>query len=522
VGRRSRGRRRGRGGNAEGQKPTAANQRRMLMNVMDPGEIRVAIVGPQGLDEMYLERSGQGFVHGNIYKGKVQNIEPSLQAAFIDIGGEKNGFLHVSDVVPPFGGYNGVLKRRRKKEPEDTRNMKIEDMLYKGQELLVQITREPVSTKGPSVTTYISLPGRYLVLMPAVAKRGVSRKIADGAERDSLKKALDELDPPKDMGFIIRTAGIGRGKEELAHDLTYLVRLWESIVERTKKSKPPMALYQESDLVIRAIRDYYYDDMSEIVIDSRDEFNRATEFLKDVMPGSEEKAVLYQETDPLFHRYQIERELENLFRRNVPLPSGGSIVIEQTEAMVTIDVNTGSFRKNDSSRDTIVQTNREAAAEIARQLRMRDMGGMIMIDFIDMENPNDRRSLEDYFREMLRRDRARITTYPIGPLGIMEMTRQRLRKSLRGVLFEPCPACGGTGMRRASDTTAREFIRRLKGVAEEGGNQIIARLHPDSLVEVSNSKRREISEIENSRGVQIILRPDTSLTLDEILIDRKN
>lgn len=492
----------------------------MLMNVIDPEEIRVAIVGPGGLDEVYLERSGQGFVHGNIYKGRVENIEPTLQAAFIDIGGEKNGFLHVTDVVPPFGGYDGILKRRRKKTPENTHNMKIEDMLTKGQELLVQITREPVSHKGPSLTTFLSLPGRYLVMMPAVAKRGVSRKIEDDAERASLKKSLDELDPPKDMGFIIRTAGIGRGKEELSHDLSYMLRLWDSIVAQTKKAKPPAAIYRESDLVIRSVRDYMYDDIEEVVIDNQAEFERASEFLREMMPGSEDKAVLYQDTTPLFHKYGIAQEMENLFRRKVNLPGGGSIVVEQTEAMVTIDVNTGSFRKNDSSRDTILQTNKEAAVEIARQLRMRDLGGMIMLDFIDMETAADRRAVEDCFREALRRDRARITTYPIGPLGIMEMTRQRLRKSLRGALFEPCPACGGTGMRRSADTTSLEFVRRVKTMAEEGEAQIVARLHPDLLVEISNRRRRELSDVESAKNVRVTLVPDNKLALDEMALER--
>lgn len=498
--------------------PTTAAPKRMLMNVIDPGEVRVAILGKDGLEEVYIEREGGRFNHGNIFKGKVQNVEPSLQAAFIDIGGEKNGFLHISDVIPPFGGYDDILKRRRKKAPEDLRGMSIGDMLYKGQEVLVQITREQLDTKGPSLTTYVSIPGRYLVLMPAVSKRGVSRKITDDKERDQLKKALSELKPPKDMGFIIRTAGMGRGKEELQHDLNYLTRLWETLETKAKKTRPPAPLYQESDLVIRAIRDYLYDDVEELLIDGKDEHARALEFLQTVMPQAVEKTRLYEESDPLFHRYGVEAELDRIFARSVRLKSGGEILVEQTEAMVTIDVNTGRFRGSENSRDMILSINKEAAVEVARQLRLRDLGGLIMIDFIDMDRAEDRRAVEETLRKAMERDRARVTMLPISALGVMEMTRQRVRKSLKGTMYAACPHCAGTGLRKNPENLAMDLIRTLRARLDAECRDLDVRMHPDTALAIANARRSEIVEIERQYKIRIRFVADTTLPLDEIRI----
>ncbi len=488
----------------------------MLMNVVDPGEIRVALVGDNGLEELYIERTGGEYVHGNIFKGKVQNIEPSLQAAFVDIGSEKNGFLHVSDVVPPHGGFPDVLKKRRRKKVPDSRRPRIEEMLHKGQELLVQITREQIASKGPSLTTYVSLPGRYLVLMPAVNKRGVSRKIVDDKQREELKKALNQIDPPKDMGFIIRTAGMGRGREELQRDLDYLTRLWEAVLQRTTKVKPPAPIYRESDLVIRAIRDYVYDDVIEVLIDREAECDRAREFLHAVMPNFEKCAKLYTDSDPLFHHFGIEEELDRIFARSVRLKSGGEIVIEQTEAMVTIDVNTGSYRGADS-REVILDINLEAAAEVARQLRLRDMGGLIVIDYIDMDHVEDRRKVEETFREAMRRDRARHTILPISSLGLMELTRQRMRKSLFGTLYSVCPSCGGTGVRKKPEALGIEFIREARARLENGHGRLIARLHPEMALSIGNAQRQTIAALEQEKESRIELVADAKLELDEMV-----
>lgn len=513
------GRRRGGRGRGRKKAPSTQMKRRMLMNVVDPEEVRVAIVGDRGVEELHVERGGVSFSHGNVYKGKVQNIEPSLQAAFVDIGGEKNGFLHVSDIVPPYGGYDGILKRRRRKKQPEGKRLPIEDMLYKGQELLVQITRESLGHKGPSLTTYVSLPGRYLVLMPAVSKRGVSRKITNENERRELKKSLDELNPPDNMGFIIRTAGMGRGKEELSHDLQYLLRLWEAIQKRTKKVKPPSSIYRESDLVIRGIRDYFYDDVEELLIDGEEECNRAVEFLKAVMPNYVDRASFYSDSDPLFHHYGVEKEIATLMNREVPLRSGGSIVVEQTEAMVTVDVNTGRFRKGDNTRETILAINMEAAEEVARQLKLRDLGGLVMVDFVDMDHASDRRKVEDKMREVMRRDRARVTIMPISPLGVMEMTRQRMRQSLRRALFSPCPSCGGSGYLKSADVLAVEFVRRLRAALQERTGRLKVRMHPTVALSVSNEKRAAIAALEEQTSSRVCIVGDNALAVSDMIFE---
>ncbi|MCC8181020.1 MAG: Rne/Rng family ribonuclease [Planctomycetes bacterium] len=493
--------------------------RRVLMNVLDSEQLRVAIAGPGGLEELYIERSSNDFSHGNIYKGKVQNIEPALQAAFVDIGGEKNGFLHANDVIAPFGGYDDVLKRRKRKEKRSGGRPSIEDMLYKGQEVLVQITREQLATKGPSLTTYISLPGRYLVLMPAVSKRGVSKKITDDRERQSLKAILDQLEPPQDMGYIIRTAGMGHGRDELEKDLQCLTRLWDAIKEQARRSKPPVALYQESDLVVRAIRDFVYDDVEEIVIDSQTGFDQAINFLNAFMPEFTDRLFLYQDVEPIFDRYGVETAIEKTLDRSVRLPSGGEVIIEQTEALVAIDVNTGRFRKGDSTRETILAMNKEAAAEVARQLRLRDLGGLVMIDFIDMESGQDRRVVEEAFRAAARRDRARTTILPISQLGVMEMTRQRLRQSVKKTLYTPCPCCDGTGIRKSVEVLGLELLRKIRAALDERRGALTVRMHPDAALALANAKRSALAEIEEEMESTITIVSDSGLQYADIVLD---
>ncbi len=495
-----------------------ALKQRMLMNVVDPEEIRVAITGPEGLEELYLERTGKGFQAGNIYKGRVQNIEPRLQAAFVELGGEKNAFLHVSDVVPPDGGYKGILKKKRGRRNPKEKHPPIEKMLWKGQEVLVQITRESFAQKGPSVTTYVSLPGRYLVLMPSVpGKRGVSKKIQNDSERRELRQALDALETPDDMGIIIRTAGMGKGEEELKNDLDYLLRLWKAITRRTKSAKPPSLIYEETDLVIRAVRDFMRDDVTDLLIDNKEEYDRACEFLKTVMPAYCKRARLYSESKPLFARYGVDREIEKVYSRSVALPSGGGIVIEQTEAMVAIDVNSGGFRKSDDSRKMILQINLEAAKMVARQLRLRDLGGLVMIDFIDMDQAEDRRKVETTFRDALKVDRARTTILPISALGVMEMTRQRIRQSLRTAVLSECPNCGGTGMTRSLESIGLDFVRGLRQrFAERPDGWVEARMHPKAAAYVQNKRRLDIAELEREYSSHVEVKTDMALRFDAI------
>lgn len=483
--------------------------RRMLIDVVDPEEIRVAIVGAKGLEEFYVERAGADFVHGNIYKGRVQNIEPGLQAAFVNIGAEKNGFLHISDIAPP-----AELKARRRKTAGRTAPS-VADLLQKGQEVMVQIVRETLGNKGPSLTMFLSLPGRYLVLMPQLRKRGVSRKIVDAKEREELRQMLEALSPPPEMGIIIRTAGLGRSQDELRRDLEYLLRLWDDVRRRAAGVSAPATLYRESDLLIRAFRDYLYEDISEVIIDGAEEYQRARDFLRQTMPGFEERLRFYGEAEPLFHYFAIEKEIESIFARVVKLANGGEIVIEQTEAMVTIDVNTGSFKRQ-TSRATIMAINLAAASEIARQIRLRDLGGLIMIDFIDMEDPADRRQVEEAFREALRRDRARTTVLPISALGVMEMTRQRMRQSLEHAITVPCPACNGTGIRKNLDVLSLELIRRLRSYFAERQGILAVRLHPEMALPLANARRAAIAALESQYHSRVIIEADTALAPDDM------
>ena len=492
--------------------------RNMLMNVVGHGEIRVAIAGKKGLEEIYIEKSGGEFVHGNIFKGVVENVEPNLQAAFVNIGAEKNGFLHVRDVIYPFGGYEDIFGKSNRQKPSSKRPP-INQMLHKGQEVLVQITREQVATKGPSLTTYISLPGRYLVLMPAVKKRGVSKKISDRGERDELRKALDQLDPPNDMGYIIRTAGMGKGKDELQRDLDYLTMLWDAITSHARNVKGPMPIYQESDLVIRAIRDYFTDSIDTMFIDSEDEFKRAQEFLKLTMPEDLKRAKFYGDSEPLFSHYDVEDEISGLFSKSVRLKSGGELILEQTEAMVTIDVNTGKFVKGKSSQDMVLKINREAATEIAKQLRLRDMGGLVMIDFIDMDSEDDRRTVENIFRNAMKADRAKTTILPISQLGVMEMTRQRMRQSLNLSHFDSCKHCGGTGVIKNIATIETEFIRALRAELKDGKNCKI-KMNPETALAVSNKSRIALSSLENEYNCSINICSDHSLRPDKFVIGK--
>lgn len=492
----------------------ALKKRFMLMNVVDPEEVRVAITGPDGLENLYLERAGGGFLAGNIYKGIVQNIEPSLQAAFIDIGGEKNGFLHVSDVVAPDGGYKGILKKKRGKPKSGNESLPIEQMLFKGQEVLVQVSREAIGKKGPSVSTFISFPGRYLVTMPAVSKRGVSRKIRSPKERKVLLDALNELNPPEDMGFIIRTAGMNRGQEDLKKDLDYLMRLWKVISLRAKKVKGPALIYEESDLVIRAVRDFFQEDFDGLVIDREDEYGRATEFLKAVMPRAAKKSILYTDPDPLFHHYGVDTEIEQLYSKRIELKSGGSIIIESTEAMVTIDVNSGRSHRDDDTRDMILKINQEAAALIARQLRLRDLGGLVMIDFIDMDAEKDRREVEQTLRRAFKNDKARITMLPISQLGVLEMTRQRVRQSLRNAVLSPCPYCAGTGMTKSAASQAIDFVRRLRAFLAQRQTNVDVRMHPRAAMAISNARRADIAAIEKEYAVRVHVTADEKQALD--------
>jgi ribonuclease E len=515
----------------------------MLINVAQPEECRIAIVEDGVLEELYVERSGQDSYVGNLYKGVVVNLEPSIQAAFVDFGVGRNGFLHISDIEPQYfsqGGYDPSKplgppeesRRPRRKEsaggdddfdeddegeeeePTRQRPMRpgsrprfkppIQEILRRGDEVLVQVIKEGIGTKGPTLSTYISIPGRYLVLMPALGRIGVSRKIEDDDVRRRLRDIMLELNPPKGVGFIVRTAGSDRSKRELSRDLAYLLRLWKVISRRVKKLPAPVDIYQESDLIIRTIRDIFTAEVDTIYIDEKSAYERAREFLQLVMPRYVGRLRLYEGKEPLFYKYHLDQEISRIHQRTVPLKAGGSIVIDQTEALVAIDVNSGNFRAEDNAEETAFQMNMNAAREIARQIRLRDLGGVIVNDFIDMRKERHRRGVERALRDAVKRDRARTKILRTSPFGLIEMTRQRVRPSLKRGAYRDCPCCHGSAVVKTPESMAIDVIRLLIVASQRPQ---IARLMVTVESEVAdylnNRKRHELARLEKEANITV-------------------
>ena len=510
----------------------------MLINVAQPEECRIAIVEDGFLEELYVERTSQDNYVGNIYKGKVVNLEPSIQAAFVDFGVGRNGFLHISDVEPQYyrqggidpgkplenggtahradvdvgddeeqGGGDGRQRRAsRAQRPGARPRIKppIQDILRRGDEVLVQVIKEGMGTKGPTLSTYISIPGRYLVLMPALGRVGVSRKIEDDEVRRKLRDVMLELNPPKGLGFIVRTAGVDRTKRELSRDLAYLLRLWKVIVRRVKKNTAPIDIYEESDMIIRTIRDIFTGDVDSIYIDEPSAYERAKEFLQIVMPRYVNRLRLYEGKEPLFQKYHLDREISLIHQRKVPLRQGGSIVIDQTEALVAIDVNSGTFRADNSAEETAYQMNLLAAKEIARQLRLRDLGGVVVNDFIDMRKEKHRRSVERALRDAVKRDRARTKILRTSPFGLIEMTRQRIRPSLKRNVYKDCPGCSGSGVVKTAESMAIEVVRLLISATQQPDvAKITVAVSDDVATYLNNKKRSELSRLESENKISV-------------------
>ncbi len=498
-------------------------KKEMLINASQNEECRIAIVEEGRLEELYVERASQDNYVGNIYKGTVVNLEPSIQAAFVDFGVGRNGFLHISDVEPSYyrqGGYDPEELRRQERE-EERNNPRfqrrgrrsngrprikppIQELFQRGDEVLVQVIKEGIGNKGPTLSTYISIPGRYLVLMPALGRVGVSRKIEDEDERARLKDILYDLNPPKGLGFIVRTAGQGRSQQELSRDLAYLLRLWKVIARRVQKQAAPVDIYEESDMIIRTIRDIVTTDIDSILIDHEDAYDRAKEFLKIVMPRQADVLQHYEGKDPLFHKYKLEQEIASIHRREVALPNGGSIVIDQTEALVAIDVNSGSFRTDDSADETAFRLNVAAAKEISRQLRLRDLGGVIVNDFIDMRREKHRRGVERALRDAMKRDRARTKILRTSPFGLVEMTRQRIKPGIKRSLYSDCPCCGGRGVVKTAESMALEVIRVIMLAAQQPKiAEVKVRVNEDVATFLNNQKRKELADLEGQGDLEI-------------------
>jgi ribonuclease E len=479
------------------------SKKQMIINYVPGEECRVAIVEDGRLEEFHAERMDGPSNHvGNIYVGKVQNVEQSIQAAFIDFGLEQNGFLHTSDVHPQYfpGEESDKTERVGRKTPRRERPP-IQDCFRRGDEVAVQVLKEGVGTKGPTVTSYLSIPGRFLVMMPQMDKVGVSRKVEDEETRRKMREILDQLDLPEGFGFILRTAGMERSKAELKRDLAYLMRLWKDMERRWKTGNKPRLLYSESDLLVRALRDLLTTDIDEVVVDNEAALARAARFLKIVSPRTTTNVVHYTGKAPIFHVMGIEPQIQIIHAREVPLPSGGRLVIDETEALVAIDVNSGRSREARDSETNAYETNLEAVDEICRQLRLRDLGGVIVSDLIDMRSAKHRRDIEGRFRDILKKDRARWTTAPISEFGILEMTRQRMRASHESQHFADCPTCRGRGLVQRPDSVAADALRDLAALLDNDAvRRVELVVHPRLAGELLSTRRRALSRIERGSG----------------------
>lgn len=486
--------------------------KRMLINATQPEELRIARVDGQYLYDLDVEIPSLEKKKANIYKGKITRVEPSLDAAFVDYGAERHGFLSIKEIIP---SYFKVPVTDESKRPN------IREVLREGQEIVVQIDKEARGTKGAALTTYISLAGRYLVLMPnSPGAGGVSRRV-DSDDRTELRQIINDLDIPEGMGAIVRTAGVGKGVEEFTWDLDYLLRLWRAIEAAAAEKPAPFLIYQESNIIIRALRDHLSQDIGEVLIDSPEVYEQACDFINQVMPHYLSKIKLYQDDVPLFTRFQFESQIETAYQREVRLPSGGAIVIDRTEALVSIDINSSRATKGADIEETALQTNLEASDEIARQLRLRDLGGLIVIDFIDMTPSRNQREVENRLRDALKTDRARVQLGRISRFGLLEMSRQRLRPSLGESTQVACPRCQGQGMIRSVESLALSILRIIEEDAvKEKTARVVAHLPVSIATYLLNEKRRTLHNIEERHRIDVLLIPHASLETPHYNIER--
>ena len=486
--------------------------KRMLINATQPEEVRIALVDGQRLYDLDIENRMREQKKASIFKARITRVEPSLEAAFVDFGAERHGFLPLKEIERSYF---------KKRMTEGGQRTPIQDLVSEGQQILVQVDKEERGNKGAALTTFISLAGRYMVLMPNNPRAGgISRRI-EGDDRDELREALSGLDIPDGMGVIVRTAGVGRSTEELQWDLAYLLQLWQAIQEANESQPVPSLLYQESSAVLRAIRDNLRRDIGEVLIEGNEAYEEASTFIAQVMPNYTDKVKSYSDGIPLFSRYQIESQIESAFGHTVKLPSGGSIVIDPTEALVSIDINSARATKGSDIEETALNTNLEAADEIARQLRIRDIGGLIVIDFIDMMNQKNQRAVENRMRDALDADRARIQVSRISKFGLMEMSRQRLRPSLEEVTTELCPRCTGQGRIRDTKSLALAVLRVMEEEAlKERSARVRAQVPLNVGAYLLNEKRQDVAEIEQRTGTHLVIIPNLNLETPHYVVER--
>jgi ribonuclease E len=476
-------------------------KKRILINAEHPEEKRVAILEGDTLVDFYVEVAAKEHLKGNIYKGVIARIEPGLQAAFVDFGPKKHGFLQMREIKPEY--FRNVAEGKR---------ARIQDALSKGQEVIVQVEKDERDTKGASLTTYLSIPGRYIVMMPGEERVGISRKIEDREDRSRLKEVFSSLKLPKDMGFILRTAGSDKTSEELENDLKYLTKLWNKIQSESKKVTAPALIYKEQDIAVRTVRDYLTSDVSEVLVDNQEAYRNTKEFLRKTLPWRKINIKLYKDKKPIFSKHALEEQIAKIYDRYVYLPSRGYMVIDKTEALTAIDVNSGRSRKEENVESTALKTNLEAADEIARQFRLRDIGGLIVIDFIDMSSFKNRKEVENRLKTALSTDKAHNDVSGISKFGLVEMTRERLRPAYYETVNKKCEVCGGTGIVRTDEIAALSAFREIHGKASKGGiKSLLCSLTVESMNHLINSRRDEIAQIEKEFKVPVRIEADTKL-----------
>ena len=486
--------------------------KKMLINALHAEEARVAIVEDGRLVDLGIEIAGREQTRGNVYKGVVVRVEPGLQAAFIDIGLKKLGFLQM-------GELHSENWQWRDDVPPDNRNRRprIQEVLRRGQEILVQVEKGERDMKGAALTTYLSLPGRYMVLMPGSDSAGVSRKVEVESERKKLKEMAAELNIPEGTGYIIRTEALGKKQVELAKDSQYLIKLYESIRDAAAKAKAPALIYQESDLIIRTIRDYFTAEIDEVLVDSVEVYEQARDFFREVMPRNVSRVKLHQEKRPIFSRYQLEEQIDQIYEKKVPLKSGGSLVIEPAEALVSIDVNSGKSTGEKGVEDTAFKTNLEAAEEAARQLRLRDLGGLIVIDFIDMRDRKHVAEVEKTLKHALKGDKARVTVGKISQFGLLEMSRQRIKQTVNEAVYLECPHCEGRGRIKSVEAMALSFLRKVHGAAAKGTiGEVRGGLPLEVAYYLLNRKKRDLAQIENDYDIEVTLKGKPSFLMNQL------
>lgn len=497
-------------------------KKEIIINV-EPNETRIGIREDGQLVEYMVERSGERLSVGDIYKAKVTAVLPGMQAAFLDIGCEKSAFLHVSDLSVEAKDFEDIEERFEGRQTNDTptlgkdRDILIEQVLNKGDQILVQVTKEPIMTKGPRVSTQISLPGRYMVLMPSAEMVGVSRKIESRDERQRLKSIVVPL-KVSGMGLIVRTAGEGMDKRHFQADIKFLTKLWRRLARKADKVKSPHLIHKDQEIITRLVRDIFTDDVTAVVVDSKKEHKEILSYLRSFAPELRSRVQLYKEDTPIFDAYEIEKETEKFLSRIVPLKKGGFISIDHTEALVAIDVNTGRYRGARDQEETALKTNLNAAREVARQLRLRDLGGIIVIDFIDMEMEENRKRVIDELRGALRHDRSRTKTLRVSEIGLVEMTRQRVRPSLGQMLSATCPTCGGSGRVLSLESIEMRLercLRRMRGRSSE--KRIELYLNPEVAFHMLSESAMRIVRLERRFKIEIDVKDDPNLRRDEFV-----